>query len=185
MWRASTVLLAACLAGCLAETLPDGGDPADGGADAGPVDAGHDAGRPRPDASAPLYDGGLLIYGGGCVSPDRNKFIAILDSRDPWRCAYVSFRRWDGGFPTLFPNLRGPEDFKVDDARWDTCNDLELPTSLNQNSLPVEDMWGALDFTFVFEGRPRVYSFDGGIQMGYHVFRVNVSAGCPRDCKGN
>lgn len=185
MRRASTVLLAACLIGCVwVEPLPDGGGPADGDSDAGPVDAGLDAGRPRADASVPLYDGGLLIYGRGCVSPDRNKFIAILDSREPWRCAYVSFRRWDGGFPTLFPNLRGPEDFKVDDARWDTCNDLELPTSLNQNSLPVEDMWGALDFNFVHEGKPITYVFDGGIQMGFHSFHAVIYAGID-ECKGN
>lgn len=148
--------------------------------DAGPpADAGRDAGAQQ------LIDAGTILYGAGCVSPDRNKIIFILDSRDPEWCAYISMRRWDGGFPTRFPGFAAPEDFKVDDARFDFCRDLELPTSLNQDSIPVDDLWGALAFRLVFEGRPRSYDFDGGIRMGQYVFRTAVFAGLVRDCKGN
>ncbi len=150
----------------------------DGGSDAGTVDA-------RDAGPVALLDGGLVIYGRGCVSPDLNKVIVTLDSRDPQWCAYISMRRWDGGFPTKFPNFTAPENFKVDDARWEVCRDLELPTSLSQDSIPVDDLWGELSFRLVFAGRPRSYDFDGGIQMGPYGFRAVVYAGVTRDCKGN
>lgn len=170
--------------GCLVPASPDGGvtPPDDAGA---PLDAGRfDAGN-LPDAAVELQDGGLLIYGRGCVSPDLNKVIFIVDSRKPQWCAYISMRRWDGGFTPLFPAFEPPEDFKVDDARWGVCRDLELPTSLDPNSIPLDDLSGPLSFPFIFEGRPRTYVFDGGIQMGPYVFRVNIYGGLSRTCKGN
>lgn len=182
------LLIASCclVAACSPSTATDAGENEDAGSvDAGaPRDAGTDAGS-RPDASIELIDGGLLIYGGGCVSPDGNKIIFIVDSRYPQWCAYISMRRWDGGFPPLFPNFHPPEDFKVDDARFGVCRDLELPTSLDLNALVLDDLSGDFAFNFVFDGRPRSYDFDGGIQMGPYVFRARLYAGLTDDCKGN
>lgn len=178
------VFLAAVLLGlgCAAPVVGDAGEPDDAGSfDAG---ASHDAGS-RPDASVELKDGGLLIYGRGCVSPDRNKIIFIVDSRDPQWCAYISMRRWDGGFPPMFPSFRPPEDFKVDDARFGVCRDFELPTSLDPNALVLDDLSGDFTYHEVYAGRPLSYDFDGGIRMGPYVFRAQLYAGVDRDCKGN
>jgi len=158
------------------------------------LDAGHaaDASAGAPDggdtgaeASFALRDGGTIIYGGGCVSPDRNKVIFILDSRQPQWCAYISLRRWDGGFPTLFPNFEAPEDFKVDDARFGVCRDLEQPTRLDPMSIPLDDLTGQLVWRFVLDGRPQTYDFDGGLRMGPITFSAQVYAALFRDCKGN
>jgi hypothetical protein len=159
------------------------------GRDASVVDAGAsavDGGDESRDSGTPvLYDGGTIIYGGGCVSPDNNKVIFELDSREPQWCAYISMRRWDGGFTPLFPNFDPPEDFKVDDARWDLCRDLELPTRLNPNSFPVEELSGVFRFRFVFEGRAQDFDFDGGIQMGNFGFASVLFGGLSNTCKGN
>ncbi|MEW5741729.1 MAG: hypothetical protein AB1938_22610 [Myxococcota bacterium] len=186
-WAAA--LVAAAILGCPAPPPDvDGGDAStpDAGTDAGPVDAGParpDAGP--PDASLEYWDGGLLIYGAGCVSPDRNKVIFIVDSRYPQWCAYISMRRWDGGFPPLFPDFHAPEDFKVDDARFDLCKDLELATTLDPSAFPLDELHGELVWGFVYDERPRSYHFDGGLRMGPWVFRAQVFAGLVRDCKGN
>lgn len=182
------LFMASCfvLVACTPSTTTDAGSDEDAGSvDAGTErDAGTDAGS-RPDASVELIDGGLLIYGRGCVSPDRNKIIFIVDSRYPQWCAYISMRRWDGGFPPMFPNFHPPEDFKVDDARYGVCRDLELPNSLDPNALVLEDLSGDFTYHEVYDGRPLSYDFDGGIQMGPYVFRAQLYAGVQRDCKGN
>jgi hypothetical protein len=180
---AVAVLLVSMWAGCVVPAAPDGGEepPSDAGV---PFDAGRVVTR-WPDASVMTDDGGLLIYGRGCVSPDLNKVIFIVDSRKPQWCAYISMRRWDGGFTPLFPAFEPPEDFKVDDARWGVCRDLEMPTTLDPDAIPLDDLSGPLSFPYVYEGRPRTYVFDGGIQMGSYGFRVNIYAGLVDDCKGN
>lgn len=184
-WR---LLMASCclLAACSPSAATDaGGDGDAGSVDAGGGrDAGTDAGS-RPDASVELKDGGLLIYGRGCVSPDRNKIIFIVDSRYPQWCAYISMRRWDGGFPPMFPNFHPPEDFKVDDARFGVCRDLELATSLDPNALVLDDLSGDFTYHEVYDGRPLSYDFDGGLQMGPYVFRAQLYAGVTDECKGN
>jgi len=176
MPRLAVGLAAALLSSCDCAAVGSGG------ADAG-FDAGIDQGA--ADAAVELLDGGVLIYGAGCVSPDQNKVIFVVDSRDPQWCAFISMRRWDGGFPVKFPQFDAPEDFKVDDARFGVCRDLELPTTLEPDSIKLDDLTGKLRFRVVFEGRPRSYDFDGGLRMGPYVFQAQVFAGLVRDCKGN
>jgi hypothetical protein len=166
-------------------TKPGDADVSDEHDAAVPLDGAFDA-AVSPDAGPlDLRDGGTIIYGGGCMSPDRNKLIFILDSRKPQWCAYISMRRWDGGFPPLFPDFVPPEDFKVDEARWSACRDLELPDRLDPNSIPLDELHGVMTYRFVYEGRPQTYDFDGGLRMGPVVFAATVFAGIGRVCKGN
>jgi hypothetical protein len=174
----SFLALASC--SCSLPSRPDGGS--DSESDSGLL---MDASTQLDGGPLELRDGGTIIYGRGCTSPDGNKLIFILDSRTPQWCAYISMRRWDGGFPPLFPHFVPPEDFKVDEARWSACRDLELADRLDPESIPLDDLYGVFTYGFVHQGRPRTYNFDGGLRMGPVVFPASVFAGIGRVCKGN
>lgn len=162
------------------------------------TDAGTDAGSEQA-VDAGLRDPGYDIppeqwvdkgFGDafGCYGRALDRFTLKMetrDSSDAW-CAYVAFRRQDGGFIPLFPSFDGPEDFEINDARWAlTCGGLELADGgLNPAARPVHDFSGSLELLAFYMNRPRQASVDAGIRVAYRVYRISQLAGLAATCPG-
>jgi hypothetical protein len=117
------------------------------------------------------------LNSGPCLSPRQTRLVlALRPENGDFFCAALVFRRDQKVPSAVFPRLSiQPPDYRLTQAVWGSDCPAETPLGLDTERVAeLDDVWGELSTTVLFDGRPRGLRIEPGmaVRQGSFVFPV-------------